>query len=394
MTKYFYLVLLLIFMMCISDSAKPQQQDTTKLSIAEVVIIHSQILNEDRKIYIYSPVNREELLVQDPMPVLYLMDGEVHTSFVSSEINYLSTVYTVLPKMIVVGIGNYNYDRFRDLTPVKDPDFPGTPGRPSDNAGGAENFLKFIKEEVMPYIGSHYRTSPYKIFSGHSLGGLMAIHCLNEHPDMFNAYIAISPSLWWDKDYVLKNSYSKLEASSLKNKRLFFSDANEGGHFHQTLLDLEAFLKEKNIPGLKFKYLSYPEETHGSEPVKAEYDALRFIFSQSWQPSLADTTAALIKKFYSQLSEEYGYTILPPENIINNMGYTVLSDPSRISEALELFKFNVENYPESFNVYDSIGDAYAQKGDTQNAISNYKKALQINPDSKETIKKLKEINKN
>ena len=87
-----------------------------------------------------------------------------------------------MPEMIVVGIQNTN--RTRDMTPTK---------TESANSGGGENFMKFIETEVMPMVEKNYRTQPFKIFAGHSLGGLTVIYSFVSRPDLFNAYIAASP---------------------------------------------------------------------------------------------------------------------------------------------------------------------------------------------------------
>jgi predicted alpha/beta superfamily hydrolase len=89
-------------------------------------------------------------------------------------------------------------DRTRDLTPthadIKNPDGTVTA---FPTSGGADRFLDFIQTELIPEIEKRYRTAPYRIFAGRSLGGLLAIHALFTRPDLFNAYIAVSPSSPW-----------------------------------------------------------------------------------------------------------------------------------------------------------------------------------------------------
>jgi predicted alpha/beta superfamily hydrolase len=133
----------------------------------------------------------------------------------------------------------------------------------------------------MLLIDKNYKTEPYKIFAGHSFGGISAINCMLTHPDMFNAYIAISPSLWWANEYLLKMTAEKLKIGSTLNKILFFSDGNEGGKnsfFHKNLLELHSTITKKKLKKLDYKYKHYPTETHMTEPIVAYYDALRFIF--------------------------------------------------------------------------------------------------------------------
>ncbi len=140
-----------------------------------------------------------------------------------------------------------------------------------------------METELIPQIEKNYKTGPYKIFAGHSFGGLSTINCMLIHPDMFDAYIAVSPSLWWDKEYLLKMTDKKLKNGSVLNKMFFYSDGNEGGSnssFHKSLLKLDSTIAKKKLKKLVYIYKHYPTETHMTEPVVAYFDALRFIFKE------------------------------------------------------------------------------------------------------------------
>jgi predicted alpha/beta superfamily hydrolase len=377
--------ILLLFTCLLNNLSQAQKIDSTGITIAEIKIIHSTILNEDRKIYVYNPVNHSE-----PLPVIYLMDGEM-ISLVAGIVDFLYQV-NQLPPMIVVGIGNYEYDRARDLSPTHSLlNMDGT----TDNinfktSGGGEDFLKFIKDELMPFVEKNYNTSPNKIFFGHSLGGLMSSYCLLNHPEMFNSYIAVSPALWWDKESIFTNADLLLQNKALKNKTIFFSDGNEGAEYHKGVIKFQTLLQQKKIAGLRYKYIAYPEETHNSEVVKATQDGLNFVF-ENWKPAKSDTTVDLIVKFYQKRSEQNGFQELPPEQLINDMGYKYLGNPNKINEAIKFFELNTQDYPNSFNAFDSLGDGYAAKGDKEKAIAAYKKSIEINPNVEETQKKLKAL---
>lgn len=377
--------ILLLFTYFITNISQAQKIDSTGITIAEIKIIHSAILNEDRKIYVYTPVNHSE-----PLPVIYLMDGEM-IALVAGIVDFLYQV-NQLPPMIVVGIGNYEYDRNRDLTSTHS--FLNMDGKTDSvfwkNSGGGENFLKFIKDELMPFVEENYNPSPYKIFFGHSLGGLMTTYCLLNHPEMFNSYIAVSPSLWWDKESIFTNTDLLLQNKALRKKAIFFSDGNEGVQYHKSVIRLQSLFQQKKIAGLRYKYIAYPEETHNSEVVKATQDGLNFIF-EKWKPSKSDTTLELVSKFYEKRSEQIGFQELPPEQLINEMGYKFLNLPNKLDEAIKCFELNTKNYPTSFNAFDSLGDGYTAKGDKEKAIAAYKKSIAINPKIEETQKKLKAL---
>ncbi len=321
--------ILLLFTCLFTNMSHAQKTDSTGITIAEIKIIHSTILNEDRKIYVYTPVNHSE-----PLPVIYLMDGEM-ISLVAGIVDFLYQA-NQLPPMIVVGIGNYKYDRARDLTTSHSLwQMDGTTDSLfGKTSGGGENFLKFIKDEVMPFIEKNYNPSPNKIFFGHSLGGLMSSYCLLNHPEMFNSYIAVSPALWWDKESIFKNSDLLFKNKDYKNKTIFFSDGNEGAEFHKGVIKFQTLLQQKKITGLRYKYIPYPKETHNSEVVKATQDGLNFIF-ENWKPAKSDTTVDLIVKFYQKRSEQNGFQELPPEKLINEMGYKFLNTPNKLDEAIK-----------------------------------------------------------
>lgn len=275
------------FILFIPKCLVAQTDPVFKPISADIIKIPSKVLNEDRKIYIYVPPI-DTLSPNKRYPVLYVLDGDNHFSLVAEYIRYLSRQdVNVVPEMIIVGIPNTN--RTRDLTPTNS--VLGYEGKSDSSSrsrykssGGGANFLQFIGTELIPYVDGHYKTKPFKIFAGHSFGGITTINCLLTRPDMFDAYIAISPSFWWDKGYLLNLADEKLKNDRIINKLIFYSDANEGmpddPTFHANLLKFDSIITQRKIAGLEHKYVHYPEDTHMTEPVKAYYDALRFIFRQ------------------------------------------------------------------------------------------------------------------
>jgi predicted alpha/beta superfamily hydrolase len=248
----------------------------------DVHVIHSNILNQERQIYIHIP-KRDSSEVGKVFPVLYLLDGENHFHIVSAYIDYLS-YWQVIPKTIVVGI--ISMDRRKDLTPTHSLlDFEGKIDSSYKTTGGNKQFLQFIRQELMPYIEAKYKTSPFKLVAGHSFGGITAINCMFTHPDMFDAYIAVSPSLWWDNKYVLKLTAQKLKGLTTFNKKLFYSTGNEGGSFRGDVRDFDGLIKRSRLKSFEHKYVDYSDESHMTEPIPAYYDALRFIY-KDW----VDTT--------------------------------------------------------------------------------------------------------
>ncbi len=282
----YFLKYISISLLFVVSHGNAQDTKAYKYPQSEIVTIHSKVLNEDRKIYIHCP-KPDSTNLDKRFPVLYLMDGENHFELLAQYADYLSrTDILAIPKMIIVGIPNT--ERRRDLTPtVSITDYLGKPDTSNlmKPSGGNENFLKFINTDLIPAIDKSYKTKPYKILAGHSFGGLSSINCMLTHPDMFDAYIAVSPSFWWDNRYVLKLADKKLTKGSALNKMFFYSDGNEGGDssfFHLDLLMFDSLISNKNLIGLNYMYKHYPTETHMTEPIVAYFEALRFIFKE-WE---------------------------------------------------------------------------------------------------------------
>jgi predicted alpha/beta superfamily hydrolase len=282
-----------IFFLAVTVQSQAQKAAPYNHTPSEVLTISSSVLQEDRKIYIHHPAP-DSANVNKRYPVLYLMDAESHFDMLCQYSDYLSRWdVNVIPQMIVVGI--VNTKRTRDLTPTKSIiNYFGKPDTSTVSwmkpSGGNDAFLQFIREELMPLIDSNYKTEPFSIFAGHSFGGIAAINCMLVYPDMFNAYIAVSPSFWWDDEYLLKLADKKLKKASVLNKLLFYSDASEGAadssSYHANLLKFDTLLANKALKGLDRKYKHYPTETHMTEPIVAYYDALRFIY-KNWKSSAA-----------------------------------------------------------------------------------------------------------
>ena len=229
-------------------------------------------------------------------PVLYLLDGDAHFNSVVGMIQQLSQVNgnTIFPEMIVVAIPNT--DRTRDLTPTHiESDLPMMDTGSSKTTGGGENFAAFLQKELIPHVDSSYLTQPFRVLVGHSFGGLAVMNILTNHPKMFNAYIAIDPSMWYDKERFLKTTQQKISGQKFDGTSLYVGIANtmaEGMSLEKMKKDtstdtrhirsifaLDKFIKSNPKNGLKYASKYYSDDDHGSVPLITEYDGLRFIFS-------------------------------------------------------------------------------------------------------------------
>ena len=151
----------------------------------------------------------------------------------------------------------------------------------------------------------------------------------------------------------------------------------------RSTLEMDNFIKTRKPKGLRYASKYYENDSHNSVPLIATYDALRFIFADYQfilkNKDVLDSTVALAEKFkqrFQKVSKLYGYEVKPPEAEINTFGYRFLQR-KQFQKAEGFFKLNMDNYPESSNVYDSYGDFYVAKGDKAKAIEQFEKALSI-----------------
>lgn len=369
--------------------------------VAKTDYIDSEILNEERRLLIHVPKGNSN----KTYPVVYVLDGDSYFHSVVALIQQLSLISrnNICPKMIVVGIPNTH--RNRDLSPTKG-ELP--------NSGGGANFMSFIEKELIPHIDSKYPTKPYRIFIGHSLGGLTVMNTLIHTPHLFNAYVAIDPSMWWNNKNLLTKVKSTLLDEKYANKTLFLAIANTMSEdmdivsvqkdttsttrHIRAILELDSYLKKDTQKNLSYKGKYYEDDNHGSVPLIAEYDALRYIFG-FYRFKLKDEdylnpkidVLAKVQNYYRRLSKGFGIEMKPDQLYINDIGFKLL-EKKQFKKASEAFKLNIKNHPENFGVYDSMGDFYVAIGNTKKAIENYKKSVSLNIDSYSKYK-LKELEK-
>ncbi|HEV7522378.1 MAG TPA: alpha/beta hydrolase-fold protein [Candidatus Angelobacter sp.] len=346
----------------------------------ERITVHSNVLNEDRAILVRMPAAAQGR--KDKYPVLYLADGDAHINEVGAIIDFLASQNRCTP-LIVVGIPNT--DRTRDLTPTRsDQKSPqGVIVREEPTSGGGDKFLEFIQTELFPEIEKRYPTQHYRIFAGHSLGGLLAIHALIAHPDMFNAYIAVSPSLQWDNQHTLHQAQQFFTKQKEFNKTLFFSLGNEGAQpnlMGNGFEQMQKLFTTSTPRGFLVRSARYPDEDHGSTTFLAHYAGLRTVFDGWVMPRDVKNGFPIgglkgVEQHYRELSQRFGFPV-SAEQIINQIGYYLLGQ-KKIEDALAAFRRNVELYPGSANVYDSLADGLEAEGKADLARQNQEKAVMV-----------------
>lgn len=339
--------------------------------IGESLTIPSDVLDEDRAVLVYRPTGYDQS--DGIYPVMYLLDGDTHFHHTTGIIEFLARNGRI-PPMLVVALPNT--DRTRDLTPVTDTDtanaFP--------TAGGADAFLSFLVDELMPYIDDNYRTAPYEILVGHSFGGLFAVHTLLARPDAFDAYVAISPTLWWNGGSLISKAETFFAQHPASDEFLIMTMGNEGGRMLSSAREFAAALEERAPDSFEWEFALMEEETHGSVPHRSIYRALERLYDKWRLPNFVQLVSEggleTIDRHFSDMSRRYGYEIETPESLVNQIGYWYLGQ-GKVEEAIAVFERNVEVYPGSANVYDSLGDAYDAAGELERARTSYARAVEL-----------------
>lgn len=277
------LIILLQATFTFGQKGSSKQNEKSKPFLLGVIDeIQSTALAEKRVLNIYLP---EGYTQNDSTtyPVIYLLDGSANEDFIhiAGLVQFCNFEWVnQLPKSIVVGIASV--DRQRDFT------FPTTLEEQKTRfptSGHSENFISFIEKELQPYIQSKYRTNSDKTIIGQSLGGLLATEILFKKPALFNKYIIISPSLWWDNGSLLLQNPAIVRADYHQPTDIYIGVGKEGltPTKPQRVMEVDANILADKLKGTKNKhvqvYFDYlPQENHATIMHQAVYNAFKLLY--------------------------------------------------------------------------------------------------------------------
>jgi predicted alpha/beta superfamily hydrolase len=287
MNRFFALAFLLFTStLLFSQKTKNKSTETSRPFVLGVIEeIQSKELGENRTLNIYLPegYNPEE---NTKYPVIYLLDGSANEDFIHIaglvQFNSFEWINQV-PKSIVVGIATV--DRKRDFT------FPTTIQNDKTRfptTGHSDKFIAFIEKELQPFIEKKYKTSESKTIIGQSLGGLLETEILLKKPSLFNKYVIVSPSLWWDNGSLLNLDSKILKADFDQPTEIYIAVGKEGLTPTEIprVMEVDANLLAEKIKATKSKnikiYFDYfPEENHGTILHPAAANSFKFFYPQT-----------------------------------------------------------------------------------------------------------------
>jgi len=377
MAKKLTKIFQILFMSCIfihSGIINAHGQSEKKY-LGEQTTLKSSLLGENIKLIIYVPENYHSS--KKEYPVLYLLDGDFFINQAAAAVQFLSSCpyirQNLIPEFIVIGI--VSNDRNRDFTPTHMPvyedfKFP--------TSGGGKIFHNFLKKELMPFIEKEYRTKPHRVLAGWSLGGLFTIHTYLNHPDDFSAYLAISPSLWWDNQIAVKQTESLIASHKLPDKKLTVTLGSlERGDMQNSVeysfLPLMTNASRKNI---QFRYVEIQNEGHNTSPFLGLYEGLKSLYyNWTFTQDILNDSSDKADTYSLNLAKEYGYAGNDAAESYNFlMNLAVLQ--GKYDESLKIAEYLTKKNPKSSYALFNLGIMYYRIKDLESAITCFKKAIQ------------------
>ena len=226
------------------------------LVIGDTFTLESQVLGETRRINVYAPPGTLAA-GQPPLPVLYMPDGGLAEDFlhVAGLVQIGAANGTMRPRLLV---GIENTQRRRDLTPPTESE---RDRQIAPVVGGAAAFRRFLREELMPAIRVRYRVTEERAIVGESLAGLFVVDTLLSEPDLFDTYLAIDPSLWWNDGKFLAAAPARLAALKAEKKTLWLAAAEKDGNAREAH-EFAAQLQQSASATLRWSFAPFAEESH------------------------------------------------------------------------------------------------------------------------------------
>jgi predicted alpha/beta superfamily hydrolase len=304
-------------------------------------------------------------------PVVYLVDGRFNVRHTHASVELLAWVGQ-MPESIVVGVETSS--RGRDFRP----DLRGN------------QLLDFLEQELAPYIEQTFHTAPHRTLVGHSLGGMFVLHALASRPDMFNGYVAVSPSLRirseQDQTPVIDSLRIRLTSLQGEPRFLFLAAGeNDRDDIRADLGRLVDLLNGEAPAELTWSHQILTGEDHATCVLKGMYEGLRAMY-EGWSDNEIISTGDLesLRAHYSALSNRFGYPVPVTEEALHLLGFRLLGE-DRIEAAVEVFRFAVEVHSSSPTAHDNLAYALEASGAVSEALDTCRIALGLAEEGDEAL---------
>lgn len=343
------------------------QEDGDDIVIGKYRVLHSDVMDEDRLLFVHLPRDYEETRLS--YPVLYLFYVDIHNYYLDAvSIAEKLGVTGEIPPVIIVGVANTN--RYRDLLPVK------TRGR--EDSGGADTFLRFIEEELIPYVDKNYRTKNFRILAGPQAAAVFGLYTLITKPGLFNAFLMENPFMNPENAAFLfpeVESFFK-NTKSLKSFLYIKCEKDERPQDLEYAENFSRLLGSHTPKDFRFRVEIREPSGYFITPLPFR-EGLRMLFAGHKLPDNFQTnTVKDVIDYYEKLSEKYGFTVDPPSHMLTFEG-DKLNGQRKTQEALEVFEYQLSLYPRSLNALWQLGETCRGIGEFERAREYYRKFLAI-----------------
>ena len=375
-----------------------------ELSIATIEIIESEILGEEREVWVHVPAEFYGMDTTDvKFPVIYVVDADGHFLPLVGIVDQLSSRFSAndqCPPHIIVGIRNPN--RNDDLSPSISSD--GQDG--ISEQGGGSTFIKFISDELIPFVNEKYPVAPYKTLVGHSLGGLFVLNTLVNNKNLFDNYLILDPALDWDNEKSAEQAIDAFTNQIFNNQQVYIvgagpftkglteeeikNDTSMLMGLPSSVLRFKDKIEKTNLKGLSMKFEMEMEENHFTVPLKGLPQGLKFIYGgfrfdkigdyyDKDSPQRDKDIVEEVEAHFDMMSNKMGYDVKPLESYINAwaMGFGYNGEPEL---GAQLYDYNISNYPRSPFVHVANANFKLSQADTSAAIMSFEQYLELAAD--------------
>jgi predicted alpha/beta superfamily hydrolase len=234
--------------------------------------MESAALKETRRINVYTPPGYDTAGTTR-YPVLYMPDGGLEEDFphVATDIDMAIRAGEMRP-LILVGIENT--ERRRDMT---GPTVVEEDRKIAPHVGGSAIFRRFISDELIPEVHRRYRMTDESGVIGESLAGLFIVETFFLQPELFDTYIALSPSLWWNNGELTRRARERLSVRPDLDETLYLASASDD--IIPPIAQLGEILRTNAPAGLRWQYKPWPDLKHATIYRGASPQVLRKLFA-------------------------------------------------------------------------------------------------------------------
>ncbi|MBE1299313.1 MAG: hypothetical protein GJ680_05330 [Alteromonadaceae bacterium] len=354
-------LILLVLLQVSSVSFADPFKNSRQINTGNVFSFASEILKEEREIYISFPANYSHSVHK--YPVIIVLDGEYLFPLVTSIVKHQAS-RNYMPESIVVGISNNTGKRMEMAMEIFHED--GAPFFFGENLGQPDKYLAFFKEELIPSLEKQYRINSHRTIIGMSPTFGPVLEAFWNQPDLFRGYIVLAAEI----GKYLKNGEriadKLLNSFKLKNRdksAIYIGTsskdvANKGLEEAKLYSDLKVVQQNKNYENLNYKFELLQDEDNYGMAIKGVHNGLRTIYPpELWDINYKDfwrgdePTNALIE-VYEQLTNDYGFEVVPIESAfysVNNLVKTaeILGRQERNSQLQKWLSMAISYYPKS-----------------------------------------------